>query len=142
MQQTKKYKLNLIEPDDLFLADGLNQSAQKIEDTLAGEEAARMSADAALDRRVTVLEGRKMAYGSYTGDGAETQFIPLPFTPKALFIQAVSYGQRAEMTVGAEPGIHAQLAEGGFKALLNYTTAGAIPATNTKGRRYIYLALC
>lgn len=142
MQQTEKYKLNLIEPDDPFLPDGLNQSAQKIENVLAGEAAARAAGDAALDQRVTVLEGHRMAYGTYTGNGAASQFIPLPFTPTALFIQTIAYAQKAEMVVGAVPGIQAQLAEGGFNALLNYTTAGAVQAVNTKGTKYIFLAFC
>lgn len=35
MQQTQKYKLNLIEGSDPFLPDGLNQNPKKIEDVLA-----------------------------------------------------------------------------------------------------------
>ena len=138
MQQTEKYKLNLIEPDDLFLPDGLNGSTQKIEDALAGEEAAR----AALEARVVTLEGRKMAWGIYTGDGQDAQFIPLPFTPKAVFIQEIENKKKASMVIGTEPGIQAQLTEGGFNALLRYTSATAIPATNTIGTRYTYLAFC
>lgn len=54
MQQTTTYKLNLIETDDVFSPEPLNQNTQKVEavladaaQALADETAARQSADAA-----------------------------------------------------------------------------------------------
>ena len=80
MQHTEKYKLNLIEPSDPFLPDGLNENTRKLEkvvsETLEG-----------MDARVTVLEAHKFACGTYLGtrkEGSEIQFVPLPFTPRAV----------------------------------------------------------
>ena len=80
MQHTEKYKLNLIEPSDPFLPDGLNENTRKLE-TVVSETLEGM------DARVTVLEAHKFACGTYLGtrkEGSETQFVPLPFTPRAV----------------------------------------------------------
>ena len=142
MQQTTSRKLSIIESSDPFLPEALNDNTRKIEAALDSHETRTQAVTDALDQRVTVLEGRKMAWGIYTGDGQDAQFIPLPFTPKAVFIQEIAYAQKASMVIGTEPGIQAQLTEGGFNALLRYTSATAIPATNTIGTRYTYLAFC
>ena len=80
MQHTEKYKLNLIEPSDPFLPDGLNENTRKLE-TVVSEPLEGM------DARVTVLEAHKFACGTYLGtrkEGSEIQFVPLPFTPRAV----------------------------------------------------------
>lgn len=103
MQQSTTYKLNLIETSDTFSPAPLNENAQKVEDALAGEEAARTAADAAgtaaraaLDARITTLEGKTIAVGSYVGqyfaDEYNIHAVQLPFTPSCVFIQ-VSNGQ-------------------------------------------------
>lgn len=77
MQQTDKYKLNLVEKDDVFSPDALNQNTQKVENALA-------AAETALDQRVTALEVKKIVFGSiYVGSQTE---IDLGFTPKALLL--------------------------------------------------------
>lgn len=84
MQQTEKYKLNLIESSDTFLPDALNANTQKVEDVLATEMEGPV---ANLEARVTVLEAHKFVCGSYKGSAENPiQFIPLPFTPKAVLI--------------------------------------------------------
>ena len=80
MQHTEKYKLNLIEPSDPFLPDGLNENTRKLE-TVVSETLEGM------DARVTVQEAHKFACGTYLGtrkEGSEIQFVPLPFTPRAV----------------------------------------------------------
>lgn len=47
MQQTSKYKLNLIETSDRFSPDPLNENAEKLETQLAAETQARTAADTA-----------------------------------------------------------------------------------------------
>lgn len=84
MQQTQKYKLNLIESSDPFLPEGLNANTQKIEEVLKGMEDGPL---AEMDARVTVLEGHKMAVGSFVCDPApEQQFIPTGFMPSFVII--------------------------------------------------------
>ena len=77
MQQTEKYKLNLIEPSDPFLPKGLNENTQKIEEVLQTHMEGPV---ADLENRVTVLEGHRFAYGLVTGDGV----MHLGFKPLAV----------------------------------------------------------
>lgn len=79
MQQTEKYKLNLIERNDPFSPDALNQNTQKVEDAMAAHEAG-------IEQRLTVLEAHRIAYGTYTGNGQNNRFIFLPFTPKLVVL--------------------------------------------------------
>ena len=89
MQHTDKYKLNLIETSDAFSPDALNENTRKVEDVLAAQAAAeataRDAADGALDQRLTVLEGRRLVVGAYTGNGDKNgMHVELGFTPAAL----------------------------------------------------------
>lgn len=84
MQQTDKYKLNLIEKDDVFSPDALNENMEKVEGAIA-------AGDAALDQRVVALEARKMAVGWYILETDKTVTVDLGFTPKAVVIVSVSY---------------------------------------------------
>lgn len=90
MQQTKKYKLNLIEPSDPFLPDGLNANTQRIEDVLIDRMEGSLDA---MDARVTLLEAHKMAFGSYNGTWTPTypyenltQFISIGFIPRFVMV--------------------------------------------------------
>ena len=87
MQQTKTYKLNLIETSDTFSPDPLNENTEKLEAEVSAEAAARAAGDAALDQRVTVLEGHKIVSGIYIGDDANQRVFPLGFTPKIVLVQ-------------------------------------------------------
>lgn len=139
MQQTEKYKLNLIEPDDPFLPDGLNKSTQKIENALSGEAAARAAGDAALDQRVTVLEGRKITWGMYDGNNVEGRIIPLPFTPKFVIVHRHGYGSSAYMGLEGHDGIYIKVNEGGFWVATLTNTHDSI---NRSGEKYLYMAFC
>ena len=86
MQQTQKYKLNLIESSDPFMPEGLNQNTQKVEQVLAAQEAASDQKLAEMNQRVTVLEGHRCFVGSYVGDGTNNRFINLGVTPLAVII--------------------------------------------------------
>ena len=89
MQQTQKYKLNLIERSDPFLPEGLNQNTQKVEDVLKGMEDGPL---ASMDQRVTVLEGHKMAYGTFSSTTqVDRVHFSLGFPPKVvLYMRNVS----------------------------------------------------
>ena len=82
MQQTEKYKLNLIESSDPFLPDALNTNTQKI-------EAAMLAHEAAVQAETVILEGKmlKFAYGAAErGSGEENITVHLPFKPKAVLV--------------------------------------------------------
>lgn len=79
MQKTETYKLNLIELDDAFSPQPLNENAQKLEDALSG-------AVDALDRRVAALEAHRLVTGSYTGSGSSSKSVPLGFDPVLVLI--------------------------------------------------------
>jgi len=70
MQQTPNYKLDLIEKTDDFSPDPLNANAQKLEDALNANDAAR----AALDGRVVKLENCRIVVGRYIGANKEMTF--------------------------------------------------------------------
>lgn len=65
MQQTKTYKLNLIESSDAFLPAPLNENMEKVEAALAKAETARSGAEKKLEQRIAALEIHKIAVGSY-----------------------------------------------------------------------------
>lgn len=96
MQQTEKYKLNKPESTDTFSVSPLNENADTLEAQLArldgadaAETAARTAADTALDARVTALELKKVAVGSYRGNGGN-QTIDLGFTTAAAIVGGTS----------------------------------------------------
>ena len=82
MQQTEKYKLNLIERDDVFSPDALNENMEKVEAAIA-------AGDAELDSRVTMLEAKKIVVGTYVVQGSIT--VELGFTPIAVVIANTNY---------------------------------------------------
>ena len=94
MQQTNKYKLNLIEKDDTFSPDPLNDNMEKVERALEREAAARQAADAAeaqaradadaaLDRRIQTIEAHKIVFGSANNTSTTAN---LGFTPLLLYV--------------------------------------------------------
>ena len=88
MQQTEKYKLNLIEPTDPFLPDGLNQNTQKMEDAMIAHETEVAGALSTMDQRVTVLEGFHFACGR-----ARTNFIETGFMPRLVILTPMGRGE-------------------------------------------------
>lgn len=122
--QTGKYKLNLIESSDPFLPEALNQNTQKIEDAMTAHEEG-------IEQRLTVLEAHRFAFGTYqgNGNGDTTAFIPLPFTPKAVFaiVYNINNTNQFLMAVDSEKGNNGflKLLKNGFSATnsLNLTHA-------------------
>lgn len=143
MQQTEKYKLNLIERTDTFSPEALNQNTQKVEEVLAAETAA-------LDARVTVVEAKKVVTGSYTGNGDmyDGQTINLGFTPVAVLVEFIPQNSSIASTYiltarNTLPGNSLaksalEIVEGGFRAGSPYMTSYN---WNSSGVTYHFLAL-
>ena len=129
MQQTQTYKLNLIETSDTFSPAPLNENMEKVETQLNAIRDAVAAGDAALSDRVTVLEGHKVAAGTYPGDGESYQFVPLPFTPKVVYVHA------GGVTALAVPEISGSISikDGGFQASGSF---------NRSITNYPYFAIC
>ena len=109
MQQTEKYKLNLIERSDPFLPDALNENTKRLE-TVVSEHLEGM------DARVTVLEAKQFAYGSFRvpAMGAAVD-VPLPFTPTAVLVVESEFNSWLGVK-GAENSVGPRLRENGFQA--------------------------
>ena len=70
MQQTQKYKLNLIESSDPFLPEGLNQNTRKVEEVLSENlETMRTDLNAVIAGLGTGGKNARVAWGSYVGNG-------------------------------------------------------------------------
>ena len=152
MQQTDKYKLNLVETSDAFSPDALNENTQKLEAALeevtahadAGDQA-EAAARAALAQRVTALEARKVVVGSYTGDGSTAgQIIGLGFTPAAVLLG--KDGKSLYLLTPENPGTYPmvppylQIVEGGFQVTYHQTSY-ADGGWNTPNQKYFFIAL-
>lgn len=87
MQQTDKYKLNLIETSDTFSPEALNENAQKLEAALEAVRAEAATGDAALDQRLQVFEAKRFAFGTYL-PSVTTFNVSLGFRPRVVFILA------------------------------------------------------
>lgn len=154
MQQTAKYKLNLIEKSDTFSPDPLNQNTQKVENALSAATAhadagdkAEAAARAALAQRVTALEAHKMVVGTYTGNGSTTdgQTINLGFTPAAVLLCTYATG-KFHMLTEENPIIvnsmgtilhYVEIVEGGFWT----RTGDPFGIWNAKDAKYHFIAL-
>ena len=131
MQQTETYKLNLIETSDTFSPDPLNENTQKLEAALS----ALGGGSTALDSRITVLEGHKIAIGTYKGSGTVSQTIQVGFTPLVVF--AMGENNNPEMATEIFPCRYDVLTiiDGGFVACNSATFM------NYSGKSYTYLAI-
>lgn len=149
MQHTDKYKLNLIETSDAFSPDALNENTRKVEDVLAAqaaaEAAARETADGALDQRLTVLEGRRLVVGAYTGNGDKNgMHVELGFTPAAVLLG--KDGKGLYLLTPDNPGLYPmvppylQIVECGFQVTYNQTSY-ADGGWNLGNQKYYFIAL-
>jgi len=131
MQQTEKYKLNLIESGDPFLPGALNENTEKVEEELD-----------ALDQRVTMLEAKYIIFGTYTGNGQKGQLIELGFTPRIVLIHDVMIQYYTALATADQPSWYAsrdivmEIVENGFIAY-NGSNAREL---NTNSRLYNYVA--
>lgn len=130
MQQTKRYKLNQIEPQDHFLPQALAENAQKIEDALLAHEEQVDGQLSALDQRVAVFEAVKFTCGTYIGrykyDNQDPVTVQIGFTPKILFISKAglaSYTALAFQSYNTY-GDKLSIVPGGFRVLGSELSAG------------------
>lgn len=116
MQHTDKYKLDLIEKEDAFSPDALNANTQKVEEALIAHEGAVKEVTDGLDQRVTVLEAKKFAAGTYQLKVDVDYTIELGFTPVAVLIQMVSDSSSVTLltAVGSKGTSMLRITEGGF----------------------------
>ena len=131
MQQTKKYKLNLIEKTDTFSPDKLAENTQTLERELT-----------TLDQRVTTLEIHRFYAGTYIGNryhyesgGQDWQVISLGFTPVAIVAAGGQYVRAALATTDA-PSDVIEIVENGFRVRNPVGSVGL----NSGGLTYGYLA--
>ena len=132
MQQTNKYKLNLIEKDDTFSPDPLNDNMEKVEGALKAETGARQAADAAeaqtradadaaLDRRIQTIEAHKIVFGS-AGNGSTTA--NLGFTPLLLYVTGMNGAIWIHKDYHPYSGLY--IVEGGFHHVGAYASCGYV----------------
>ena len=117
MQHTDKYKLDLIEKEDAFSPDALNANTQKVEEALIAHEGAVKEVTDGLDQRVTVLEAKKFAVGTYKAEMNETLKVEVGFTPIALYVgQSRRFSTVHGLILPGDTNIppFLQIVEGGF----------------------------
>ena len=148
--QTTNYQLSQWSKSDQVKMEDFNADNAKIDAALA------QKADASALAALTTLVGTplKLAAGSYVGDGAESRTIPLPFTPKAVYVctdygctfavgySANSYyGGLAAAGCPIKLGEHAvlEVAAGGFK--VGYRNSPSYILSNEANKKFHYLAL-
>lgn len=129
MQKTETYKLNLIEMDDTFSPQPLNENAQKLEAALAG-------AESGLDQRLAAIEAHKLVTGSYTGNdtssGSQAQTIRLGFDPALLLIHnSKNAGPFGALALPGTPVRNnfvdiAKLVPGGFAVMQEFNQSGMV----------------
>ena len=130
-EKTTNYGLHKWAAEDRVLREEFNQNSDKI--------------DAALNGMLTSIP--RVAVGTYAGDGVSGRFVPLSFTPKAVFIlrngTAFMSGTAPEgaLAVQGAQAIHgssmiAQVTDGGF-LLGTWGDYGC----NGPGKTYLYLAV-
>ena len=185
---TPNYQLNQWLPDDKVQRVDFNADNQKVDSALAGlvtfiaqkastsqlnEVSSSINASISeVSGRVTTLSQSltqtaatipKIATGTYTGDGAESRTIPLPFPPKALlvttqegatyvrggnytnFFGGLAFPDHPVATYEIMPGTPIVQIVGSsfqvFTANLTQTSWGEYIASNREGQLYFYLAI-
>ena len=132
MQQTNKYKLNLIEKDDTFSPDPLNDNMEKVEEALEREAAARQAADAteaqaradadaALDTRLQTIEAHKIVFGSANNTSTTAN---LGFTPLLLYVTGMNGAIWIHKNYHPYSGLY--IVEGGFHHDGAYASCGYV----------------
>lgn len=142
MKQTETYKLNLIDRDDPFSPEALNDNAEAIDAALAR-----------VDGEITRIDGAllKLHCGTYNGNNGANRKIDLPFTPKLVYVTGERYGAtgmidsvRGCVTIAGKPVTYTsaysllELVEDGF--LVSYAGRSDF-STNTSGTTYRYFAI-
>ncbi len=127
MQQTEKRGFSIIETSDAFSPQALNDNTRKIEAALDAHEAAVKEVTDDLDARVTVLEAKKFAVGTYQIEMYETLSIQVGFTPIAVLVsQSRRFDPIDGLVLPGDTNIppFIQIVEGGFTSnIMNGSTA-------------------
>lgn len=136
MQQTEVYKLNLIETTDPFSPAPLNENTEKLETALSTETSA-------LDARVTALEAKYFVFGTYTGNGASSQFVELGFKPRAVIAHNYYIQYYSAFALDTQPAMGTitkvlEIAENGFYA--RNDSSAQSRDMNENGRHYNFIA--
>jgi len=161
---TPNYQLHQWVGSDQFRRTDFNEDFAKI-DAALGQKAEKTALAAlqtqvngkadqsAVDQRFqavtqTVAERCRMAFGSYTGNNAASRTISLPFSPKAVFVEAAAglrqgdgrhRGGLALLGYPAKNGDNLYVTLTGFGFTVYYGSGGA--GTNDSTWIYNYLAL-
>ncbi|MCI8699145.1 MAG: hypothetical protein HFF29_08595 [Oscillospiraceae bacterium] len=115
MQQTNKYKLNLIEKTDTFSPDPLNDNMEKVERALEAETAGRSAADAALDRRLQVFEAHHVAVGTYTPQKDKVTNVDIGFSPSMILIHALGTTDTCGVLMAGHDHPNGKITSNGFQ---------------------------
>ena len=129
MQQTETYKLNLIESDDPFSPEALNDNARTVEAALVAKADAAQLARVEGSVETVSTAVPKFACGSYSGDSTKNRKIELGFMPKMVYLggfmgfckQSSKMGQNSPQSIPAE-----KLVRNGLVVLKSVAVAGHI----------------
>lgn len=114
MQHTEKYNFSIIDADDPFSPDALNDNARTLETQLARVDGEIARVDGTLAAAV------KFTCGTYDGNGGVNRKIPLSFTPKVVFVaedRGLPY-----LSFGSEQHHYGGLAMEGVPVIVNACT--------------------
>ncbi len=147
--KTQHYQLNQWEAEDKVLRTEFNEDNQKI------DQALQKKADST-DLEEIRSNLVQIAAGAYTGDGAASRLISLPFSPKAVYLcdkRGRTYASGANLTayyygglaVTGNPATAGETAlvtleAGGFR-VVHKSSNGNYYASNEKNTVFHYLAL-
>ena len=128
---TENFGLHQWVPEDDFLRTDFNTDFQKI-DAALGEA---LTDDDLLDIRIELFTKCQLYYGSFAGNGTDSQVINLGVEPRVVVITN-STSMYATMIAGTVPMGPLAIVSNGFEV----GTGGNIPQ-NESGKRYYYFCL-
>lgn len=108
MQHTNKYKLNLIEKDDTFSPDPLNDNMEKVERALEAEAAA-------LDQRLQAIEAHHVAVGTYTPQEDKVTNVDIGFSPSMILIHALGTTDTCGVLMAGHDHPNGKITSNGFQ---------------------------
>ena len=160
MDKTSNYNLNQWSKDDRVLMEDFNADNAKLDaaikaqaNALASLQAAVSALQTAVSKKQDAASAVKLTFGTYIGNGEESQTIYLPFTPKAVLV----FDQAGQVSESYTSQYYGGLAFPGHPAsapsqtVLSVTTNGFTvfykndsnskrSFTNAHGRNFYYIA--
>lgn len=131
-KQSKQFQLNLWEPEDAVLRTEFNENTQKIEDAIVQ-----------LTSQAFSVSNAPFVFGSFVGNGQETQKIYVGFHAKFVLI-AGCYGLTPGIGIALEEGIWMVGNEGSMSTEGHLTEKGfllpKLAYSNVKDRVGYYIA--